>query len=184
MGTTDKPIALVVGAGDHLGSAIARRFAREGFHLVVTRRRGDLEKLGREISDIGSTATAIHSDARDETQVTELINRVESELGPIRVAIFNVGGNVRFDLCETTARVYQKVWEMCALAGFLVGREVAAKMLTRNEGTILFTGASASLRGGGRFFSLCGWQARVTGPGSKHGAGAWTKRNPRRSRYC
>ncbi|MEP4338996.1 MAG: SDR family NAD(P)-dependent oxidoreductase, partial [Roseobacter sp.] len=64
MGTTDKPIALVVGAGDHLGSAIARRFAREGFHLVVTRRRGDLEKLGREISDIGSTATAIHSDAR------------------------------------------------------------------------------------------------------------------------
>jgi NADP-dependent 3-hydroxy acid dehydrogenase YdfG len=74
MGTTDKPIALVVGAGDHLGSAIARRFAREGFHLVVTPRRGDLEKLSREISDIGSTATAIHSDARDETQVTELIN--------------------------------------------------------------------------------------------------------------
>ena len=156
MGTTDKPIALVVGAGDHLGSAIARRFAREGFHLVVTRRRGDLEKLGREISDIGSTATAIHSDARDETQVTELINRVESELGPIRVAIFNVGGNVRFDLCETTARVYQKVWEMCALAGFLVGREVAAKMLTRSEGTILFTGASASLRGAAGFSAFAG----------------------------
>ena len=156
MATEDQPIALVIGAGDHLGSAIARRFAKEGYHLVVTRRRGDLDALKAEISALGSSATAIHSDARDENQVSELIDRVESELGPIRVAVFNVGGNVRFDLCETTTRIYRKVWEMCALAGFLVGREVARKMLSRNEGTILFTGASASLRGGRGFAAFAG----------------------------
>lgn len=152
----DRPIALVVGAGDHLGGAIARRFAREGFHLVVTRRRGDLLALSSEIDALGSSATAIHSDARDEEQVSELINRVESELGPIRVAVFNVGGNVQFDICDTTTRIYRKVWEMCALAGFLVGREVAGKMLARKEGTILFTGASASLRGGRGFAAFSG----------------------------
>ncbi len=156
MGATDKPIALVIGAGDHLGGAIARRFAREGFHLVVTRRRGDLQALSTEISALGSSATTIHSDARDEDQVSELIGRVESELGPIRVVVFNFGGNVQFDICDTTTRIYRKVWEMCALAGFLVGREVAKKMLPRNEGTILFTGASASLRGGRGFAAFAG----------------------------
>ncbi|MDO6442306.1 MULTISPECIES: SDR family NAD(P)-dependent oxidoreductase [unclassified Marinobacter] len=156
MGNTDKPVALVIGAGDHLGGAIARRFAREGFHLVVTRRRGDLQALSTEITALGSSATTIHSDARDEDQVSELIERVESELGPIRVAVFNVGGNVQFDVCDTTARIYRKVWEMCALAGFLVGREVAKKMLPRSEGTILFTGASASLRGGRGFAAFAG----------------------------
>ena len=156
MGIIDKPIALVIGAGDHLGGAIARRFAREGFHLVVTRRRGDLQALSTEISALGSSATTIHSDARDEDQVSELIDRVESELGPIRVVVFNVGGNVQFDICDTTTRIYRKVWEMCALAGFLVGREVAKKMLPRNEGTILFTGASASLRGGRGFAAFAG----------------------------
>ena len=156
MANTDKPIALVIGAGDYLGSAIARRFAREGFHLVITRRRGDLGALSAEITALGSSPTAIHSDARDEAQVSELIDRVEAELGPLRVAVFNVGGNVRFDICETTTRVYRKVWEMCALAGFLVGREVARKMLPRNEGTILFTGASASLRGGRGFAAFAG----------------------------
>ena len=93
---------------------------------------------------------------RGKAQVSELIDRVEAELGPLRVAVFNVGGNVRFDICETTTRVYRKVWEMCALAGFLVGREVARKMLPRNEGTILFTGASASLRGGRGFAAFAG----------------------------
>lgn len=156
MATTEKPIALIIGAGDHLGSAIARRFAREGFHLVITRRRGDLERLSKEIAELGSSATAVNSDARDEAKVSELVEWVESTLGPIRVAVFNVGGNVRYDICDTTTRVYRKVWEMCALAGFLVGREVAGKMISRNEGTILFTGASASLRGSRGFAAFAG----------------------------
>lgn len=156
MTAVDKPIALVIGAGDHLGSAIARRFAREGFHIVATRRRGDLGPLLREIEDLGSSATGIHSDARDEDQVNVLIERVESELGPIEVLVFNVGGNVRYGILETSTQVYRKVWEMCAFAGFLVGREVARKMVSRNRGTILFTGASASIRGSSGFSAFAG----------------------------
>ncbi|SFF81345.1 SDR family NAD(P)-dependent oxidoreductase [Neptunomonas qingdaonensis] len=156
MTTSNRPIALIIGAGDHLGAAIARRFAREGYYIVATRRRGDLHALVSDIQAIGSEATALHSDARDEIQVTELIDKVESELGPIRVAVFNVGGNVRFSITETTTRVYRKVWEMCALAGFLVGREVARKMISRQQGSIIFTGASASLRGSSGFAAFAG----------------------------
>ncbi len=140
------PTALVVGAGDNLGSAIARRFAREGMHVVASRRRGDLSALTAAITAAGGQATAIHSDARDEAAVRELVEATE-RIGPMAACIFNVGGNVRFPIAETTTRVYRKVWEMCALAGFLVGREAAAPMRGRGAGTILFTGASASVKG-------------------------------------
>jgi NAD(P)-dependent dehydrogenase (short-subunit alcohol dehydrogenase family) len=156
MASNTRPIALIVGAGDHLGAAIAKRFAREGYDIVATRRRGDMESLVRDVQALGADATAIHSDARDEQQVIELIEHVEATLGPITVTVFNVGGNVRFGIAETTAQVYRKVWEMCAFAGFLVGREVAKRMLSRQRGTILFTGASASLRGGIGFAAFAG----------------------------
>ena len=149
-------VALVVGAGDYLGSAIARRFAREGFHVVVTRRRGDLDGLVTAIAAAGGNATGIHSDAREETEVIALVDRIEQEIGPLQVAVFNVGGNVRFSITDTTARVYRKVWEMCAFAGFLIGRECARRMLMRGTGTILFTGATASVRGSSQFAAFAG----------------------------
>ncbi len=149
-------VALVIGAGDFLGGAVARRFAREGFHAVVTRRRGDLDGVVSSIEEAGGMATAIHSDARDEEQVVGLIEKVEAEIGPIEVFVFNVGGNVRFSVLETTSRVYRKVWEMCALAGFLNGREVARRMVERGRGTILFTGATASVRGAEGFAAFAG----------------------------
>jgi len=147
---------LVVGAGDALGSAIARRFAREGFHIVATRRRGDHGVLVSSIESAGGTATGLHSDARDEEQVKDLIERIESDIGALAVTVFNVGGNVRFPILETTSRVYRKVWEMCAFAGFLVGREVAARMLERGVGTLIFTGATASVRGRDGFAAFAG----------------------------
>ncbi len=153
---TAEPACLVVGAGDFLGAAIARRFAREGYHAVATRRRGDLEGLVGSILAEGGKATGRHSDARDEDQVKVLVEETERDIGPIEVAVFNVGGNVRFPVTETTARVYRKVWEMCAFAGFLVGREVAQRMLGRGRGTILFTGATASLRGAAGFAAFAG----------------------------
>ncbi len=157
MANTEKPkIALIIGAGDHLGAAIAKRFGQEGFHVVATRRRGNLTSLIAEIESSGSGAQGFHSDARSEEQVAELIEKVETEIGPIDVAVFNVGGNVRFGILETTPRVYRKSWEMCAFAGFLVGREVARRMLPRKRGTILFTGASASLRGSQGFAAFSG----------------------------
>ena len=151
-----KPTALIVGAGDNLGAAIARRFAREGLHVVATRRRGNLSDLAQQIERAGGAITTVHSDARDEAAVQRLIQQVETDIGPMAACIFNVGGNVRFPIGETTTRVYTKVWEMCALAGFLVGRESAAVMRPRKRGSIIFTGASASLRGSAGFAAFAG----------------------------
>ncbi len=150
-------VALVIGAGDATGGAIARRFAREGFTACVTRRNADkLTPLVESIARDGGKARAFGSDARKEEQMTALIEAIERDIGPIEVAVFNIGGNVRFPIRETTARVYFKVWEMCAFAGFLMGREVAKAMVPRGRGTILFTGATASVRGGPGFSAFSG----------------------------
>ncbi len=150
-------VALVIGAGEATGGAIARRFAREGYTTCVTRRNADkLQPLVEQIERAGGKARAFGSDARREEQVIELVQGIERDLGPIEVCVFNVGGNVRFPIREMTARVYTKVWEMAALAGFLTGREVAKVMVPRDRGTILFTGATASLRGGKGFAAFAG----------------------------
>ena len=149
-------VSLIIGAGDYLGSAIARRFAKEGFHAVGTRRRGDIVSFVKGIETSGGKATGKHSDARKEGQVVELVESVENEIGPIEVFVFNIGGNVMFPILETTTRVYTKVWEMCALAGFLTGREVARRMVGRKRGTMLFTGATASVRGSNGFSAFAG----------------------------
>jgi NAD(P)-dependent dehydrogenase (short-subunit alcohol dehydrogenase family) len=150
-------VALVIGAGDATGGAIARRFAREGFTACVTRRTADkLAPLVAGIESEGGTARAFASDARQEEQMAGLVDTIERDVGPIEVAVFNIGGNVRFPIRETTARVYRKVWEMCAFAGFLMGREAARVMVPRGRGTILFTGATASVRGGAGFAAFAG----------------------------
>ena len=174
----DSAVALVVGAGDYLGTGIVRRFAREGFHVVATRRRGNFEQLFEAVNAVGGRVTGIHSDARDEEQVEALFDRVESEIGHIEVLVFNVGGNVHFNLFETTSRVYRKVWEMCAYAGFLVGKAGAQRMQPRGRGTIIFTGATASLRGAAGFSAFAGGKhalralaesmARELGPAGIH----------------
>ncbi len=150
-------VALIIGAGDATGGAIARRFAREGFITCVTRR--SLEKLAPLKATIEATGGVCHafgSDARDEDAVVSLFAHIEATLGPITVLVFNIGGNVRFGITETTARVYRKVWEMCAFGGFLAGREAAKMMLPRRHGTILFTGATASVRGGIGYAAFAG----------------------------
>ena len=148
---------LVVGAGDATGGAIARRFAREGMVACVTRRTADkLEPLVAQIRADGGEAHGFASDAREEREVETLVAHIEREIAPIEVAVFNIGANVRFPLTETTERVYRKVWEMAALAGFLMGREVAKAMLPRGRGTIIFTGATASVRGSAGFAAFAG----------------------------
>jgi len=156
--TDAKPgIALVIGAGDATGGAIARRFAREGYAVCVTRRQADkLESLKGRIESEGGVCHAFGSDAREEEEVIKLFTHIEADIGPIEVCVFNIGGNVRFSITETTARVYRKVWEMCAFAGFLAGREAARAMLPRKKGTIIFTGATASMRGGVGFAAFSG----------------------------
>jgi NAD(P)-dependent dehydrogenase (short-subunit alcohol dehydrogenase family) len=154
---TEAKAVLVVGAGDATGGAIARRFAREGFVACVTRRSADkLEPLVARIRAEGGQAYGFASDARKEDEVIALVGRIEREIAPLEAAVFNIGANVRFGVTDTTERVYRKVWEMGALAGFLMGREVAKAMLPRGRGTIIFTGATASRRGGAGFAAFAG----------------------------
>jgi NAD(P)-dependent dehydrogenase (short-subunit alcohol dehydrogenase family) len=156
---SEKQACLIIGAGDDTGSAIARAFAKEGMTVCLVRRprhADALEALAQSIRDSGGEAIAMPADARDEDEMIALIDRIETDVAPIEVAVFNIGANVRFGITDTTARVYRKVWEMACFAGFLMGREVAGKMLKRGHGTIIFTGASASLRGREGFSAFSG----------------------------
>ena len=154
---SDTKVALVVGAGDATGGAIARRFAREGYTVCITRRKVEkLDDLVAAIEAEGGSVRAFGSDARREEAAVALIEEIERDIGPIDAAVYNIGGNVRFPITETTSRVYFKVWEMCALGGFLMGREVAKAMLPRGHGSILFTGATASMRGGTGYAAFAG----------------------------
>ncbi len=156
--------ALIIGAGDATGGAIARAFAAEGYTACVNRRprhADKLEALAASIRDSGHEAKAFPADARDEDAMITLVETVEREAGPIDVAVFNIGANVRFAVTDTSAQVYRKVWEMAAFAGFLMGREVAKRMVERQRGTIIFTGATASLRGGDGFSAFSGAKAAL-----------------------
>jgi NAD(P)-dependent dehydrogenase (short-subunit alcohol dehydrogenase family) len=134
-----------------------------------------LESLVQSIEAEGFAAKAYPGDARLEEDVIAMVDAIERDVGPIDVAVFNIGANVNFSILETTAQVYRKVWEMAAFAGFLMGREVAKRMVTRGHGTIIFTGATASLRGGKGFSAFSGAlrmlaqsMARELGPQNIH----------------
>jgi short-subunit dehydrogenase len=148
---------LVIGAGDATGGAIARRFAREGYVACVTRRSADkLQPLVDRIQADGGLARAFPTDARKEDEVVALVDLVETTVGPIEVMVFNIGANVPSSILDETARKYTKIWEMACLSGFLAGREVARRMVQRSRGTIIFTGATASLRGSANFAAFSG----------------------------
>jgi NAD(P)-dependent dehydrogenase (short-subunit alcohol dehydrogenase family) len=149
-----KGACLVIGAGDGLGGAIARAFAAEGLTVCVTRRQRhveQLEELAQSIRASGGSAFAFGLDARREEEMVGLFDRIEREIGPLEVVVFNIGANVRFGVVETTTQVFSKVWEMATLSGFLTGREAARAMTPRGRGSILFTGATASVRGASGF---------------------------------
>ncbi|MGO4394194.1 SDR family oxidoreductase [Variovorax sp. M-6] len=150
-------VALVIGAGDATGGAIAARFAREGYIACLTRRSADkLQPTVEAIRASGGQAFGYGSDARKEEDVIALVEQVENAHGPIEVMVFNIGANVPCSILEETARKYFKVWEMACFGGFLNGREVAKRMVVRGRGTILFTGATAGLRGAANFAAFAG----------------------------
>jgi NAD(P)-dependent dehydrogenase (short-subunit alcohol dehydrogenase family) len=147
--------AIIMGAGDALGGAIARRFAREGLVAVPSRRK--IKPLGELVARIeadGGEAEGIPCDARDEEAVISLFDRVENEIGPVEVFVFNTGAQHRSSILDMTAKIYRQVWESAAFAGFVTGREAARRMSARGRGTIIFTGATASVRGGANFASF------------------------------
>jgi len=150
-------VVLVIGAGDATGGEIAKRFAREGYIACVTRRQADkLQPLVDEIRAAGGQAHGFGSDARKEDEVAELVDTIEREIGPIEAFVFNIGANVPCSILEETPRKYFKIWEMACFAGFLTAQAVARRMVARERGTILFTGATAGTRGAAGFAAFAG----------------------------
>lgn len=151
------PVAVVIGAGPGLGSALVRRFSRAGMHVAAARR--DAAALKPLIAELGSNAHAYNCDATDESAVASLFASVSADLGRPHLVVFNAGGFVRAGLLETSAQDFERCWRTGCLGGFLAGREAVRAMLAaqgevRHRGTIIFTGATASLRGGARFHNL------------------------------
>ena len=145
-------VALLVGAGDAIGAAVARRFARGGYKVCVARREAAKSQgLLDEAKAAGHDIRAFSVDARNEAEVQGLFARVEAEVGPLDICLFNAGSNVNKPVLETTEKLFFKAWELACYAGFLVGREAARHMAPRGGGSILFTGATASIRGGSGF---------------------------------
>jgi NAD(P)-dependent dehydrogenase (short-subunit alcohol dehydrogenase family) len=138
----------VVGAGDYIGAAIAERFAAGGYTVFAGRRNGALlAPLKAKVEAFGGRLEARTLDARNEAALSAFLAEADAR-APLDACIFNVGANVNFPATETTERVFRKVWEMACYAGFLTGREAAKLMLAHGRGSIFFTGATASLRGG------------------------------------
>jgi NAD(P)-dependent dehydrogenase (short-subunit alcohol dehydrogenase family) len=150
--TKSRGVALLVGAGDAIGAAVARRFTEGGYAVCICRREAAKSQgLVDELKADGHEIHAFSVDARQEAEVQELFSRIEKEIGPVEVCLFNAGSNVNKPLLDTTEKLFFKAWELACYAGFLVGREAARVMVPRGRGTILFTGATASLRGGKGF---------------------------------
>jgi NAD(P)-dependent dehydrogenase (short-subunit alcohol dehydrogenase family) len=152
--------AVIIGAGDAIGSAVGRRFATGGYHVCLVRR--SVDKAAPHIAAIqaaGGKAQAFACDARDEDAVTALFETIERDVGPIEVVLFNAGANTHKPALETTGKLFQQVWTLACYAGFLTGREAARHMAPRGKGTILFTGATASLRGGSGFAAFASAKA-------------------------
>lgn len=145
-------VAVIVGAGDAIGSAITRKFAHRGLAVCALRRNGDkLGSLVEGLRDRGHEAYGYSCDARKEEDIVERFAAIEHDIGDIEVVVFNIGANVPLGILETDSRKFFKIWEMACFAGFLTGREAARYMTQRKRGTILFTGATASVRGAAGF---------------------------------
>jgi NAD(P)-dependent dehydrogenase (short-subunit alcohol dehydrogenase family) len=144
-----------VGASRGLGAAVARRFAREGFRITVIGRSA--EKLGatlKELREGGAVAEAVIGDVTDQALVQRAVAQSDAAAAPLEAAIFNAGGNWPKAFLEMDAAFLDGMWRVNALAGFFFAKAALEAMLPRQRGTLLFTGASASLRGRAKF---CGF---------------------------
>ncbi|MEI6440722.1 MAG: SDR family NAD(P)-dependent oxidoreductase [Alphaproteobacteria bacterium] len=141
--------ALIIGVGPDagLGATLCRRFANHGLHVVVAGRTAtNVEHVAAGIRGAGGMATSVVADATDEAAVMDLVATAES-IGPISLAIYNAGNNMNGDFLAMEASFFERCWRTSCFGGFLFSREVLRRMSTRGAGTLIFTGASASMRG-------------------------------------
>lgn len=150
-----KETALVIGVGPGLGAALSRRFADAGMDVALCARNSlTLDRLVTEIKKTGGTALAIPADCTDEAQVKDLFARVHSEFGVPDLVVYNAGAFQRTSILDASAGEFEHCWKVGCFGGFLAGRESAKLMVGRGSGTVIFTGATASLRGSAQFFNL------------------------------
>ena len=148
-----KRTAVVIGVGAEigLGAALCRRFASEGLHVLVAGRTpSKLEQVATSILATGGSAEAVAMDATNETDVIKLFDRAMapgSGRDATELVVYNAGGNQKVDFRELSAELFERFWRVGCFGGFLVGREAARRLVPLGRGTMIFTGASASLRG-------------------------------------
>ncbi|MFN3231694.1 MAG: SDR family oxidoreductase [Alphaproteobacteria bacterium] len=150
-------VCLVIGAGVATGGAVAKRFAKEGYVACMVRRQG--EKLAAQVAEIeaaGGKAIAYSCDATQEDEVVGLVELIEREVGPIEVACYNAAVGAAHSITDFPADTYERVWRINTFGAFLMGREVSKRMVERGQGTILFTGATAALRGKAHLAAFAG----------------------------
>ncbi|MBI1905529.1 MAG: SDR family NAD(P)-dependent oxidoreductase [Rhodocyclales bacterium] len=153
-------VALIVGAGPGLGCALAQRFAKAEMHVAMAARHPErIEAMAAGCSGINHHARAYGCDATHEQMVDVLFRQVTKDQGVPDVVVYNAGAFIQRSILETTREEFESAWRVGCLGGFLVGRAAARALVARVEqggpgGTILFTGATASLRGGARFHNL------------------------------
>ncbi len=148
--------AIVIGAGDATGGAVAKHIAGEGMPVCAVRRtKKGLAEFTQTIKNNNGVILPIGADARKEDDMVSVFDKAEHELGPVDLVVFNIGANVRFPFADIEIRKFTKIWEMACFAGFLTMREAARRMIPRKRGTIIVTGASASIKGypGGAAFA-------------------------------
>ncbi len=142
-------VAVVIGVGARAGAgaALCRRFAREGLHTFVAgRTQAKIEAVAEEISASGGAATAVVTDTTQSADVCALLDRAIAEGGSLDLVVYNAGNNRFSSVLDMTDEFFEEVWRIGCFGGFLVGREAARRMLPQGSGSILFTGATASLR--------------------------------------
>ena len=149
---TKQPVAVIAGVGEGLGYALGKRFAKAGYNVALVARNAErLARLADDIKAAGGQAFAAPTDVRAEGEVIALFDEVEADHGAVEAAVYNAGANFRASILETPADMFEKVWKLGCYAGFLFAREAARRMTPRGKGTILFTGATASVRGASHF---------------------------------
>jgi NAD(P)-dependent dehydrogenase (short-subunit alcohol dehydrogenase family) len=141
-------IVVGVGSGQGLGAALARRFAIAGHRVIVSgRTEAKVTLVVRDIVDRGGNAEAFRADATVESDVVALLDFAQSSGHVIDLVVFNAGNNVRHDFRTMPAELFEQTWRVATFGGFLVGREAARRLAPLGKGTVIFTGATASLRG-------------------------------------
>jgi len=155
MAKKPKAVVLGVGAERGVGAGLSRRFAKEGYHVLVAgRTAAKIERVAETIRGAGGTATAIIADGTQEADVVALFDRAmadDAEGSPADLLVFNMGNNQAVDFREMTAQHFEDSWRVGCFAGFLFGREAVRRLAPLGRGTVIFTGASGSLRGRPRF---------------------------------